>query len=144
MSKVYVVTKGEYSDFHIVCVFSDEMEAKRIADLIDGDVENYELDVVKAEDPGQDFFCVVLARTGKVEIYDDSRLDGFYMETGGRRNERCGLRTHKDDPWKCKDYWRLIWYGYAESKEHARRHVEELRRQILAGQRPAEVDFGKN
>lgn len=50
MSKVYVVTSGEYSDYHIVGVTMDEEKAHRIADLLsecdcdEAHVEEYDAD----------------------------------------------------------------------------------------------------
>jgi hypothetical protein len=40
--KIYVVTEGEYSDYHICGVFTKEKKAERYAYLIGGDVEEYE------------------------------------------------------------------------------------------------------
>jgi len=41
---VYVVTDGQYSDYHIVAVFGDKSEAEKCIELYgDGNIEEYEL-----------------------------------------------------------------------------------------------------
>lgn len=42
--KVYVVTAGEYSDYHIYRVFLDKSKAESYAKLLGGNVEPYETD----------------------------------------------------------------------------------------------------
>ena len=45
MNKVYIVTEGSYSDYHIVAVFSDEKKAKLYSlTLDDAGVEEYDVD----------------------------------------------------------------------------------------------------
>ena len=41
MRNVYVVTEGEYSDYHIVAVCENEEVAKKIAEVIGGEVESF-------------------------------------------------------------------------------------------------------
>ena len=40
---IYVVTKGVYSNYHIVGVYDDEIIAEKVADAIGARVEEYEL-----------------------------------------------------------------------------------------------------
>ena len=42
--KIYVVTKGSYSDFHIERIFLEEEKANSFSTLIDGYVREYETD----------------------------------------------------------------------------------------------------
>src|ERR1044071_5994213 len=44
MSEVYVVLQGEYSDRHIVAIFSVATTAQKVATAVRGDVETWELD----------------------------------------------------------------------------------------------------
>ena len=150
MTKVYVVGEGYYSDLGIFAVFSEERkaEAEKLDALLGmgSTIAEYELDGIEVDDPGMDCYYVELTRHGKVKrCYQQSRLNSDCE----RHEESCKLRTSKDD-WVdggdegSKNFWRISGSVYAESEEHAQRHFDELRRQILAGQRPAEVDFGKN
>ncbi len=70
-----------------------------------------------------------------VEIeFEESNTDG-------------SLRTsvaELDYPGRESGYWALHWEGYAKSKENAICKSNEIRWQILAGQRPIGVDMGKN
>ena len=46
MKKFYAVTAGTYSDFHIITITDNEENAERIAAAYDGDVEEYEDNIV--------------------------------------------------------------------------------------------------
>ena len=48
MTQVHVVTKGDYSDYRIISVFSEDSSilAQKLADSINGEVEIYELDTL--------------------------------------------------------------------------------------------------
>jgi len=140
-TSLFVVSCGEYSAKDIVAIFSDKIKADNLACLVEGDVEEWCLDAPMADDPGLDFYELELNRDG--EMTAPSKMPRL-NDNGQRHRERVYLRTHKDDSYERKSYWRLYWRGYAKGEEHARRAAEELRRQILAGQHPACVDFGKN
>jgi len=140
--KVFVVMEGYYSARSIEAVYSEDQEASanEYARLIGGDVESYPLNRPVPEDPGMDYFHVEMKHNGSAEVQEDDRL----AYSGERHESSAWLRTVKDEGWRRKSYWRLKWNGYALSPEHARRAANELRRQILAGQRPPGVDMGKN
>jgi len=143
MAVVYIVTVGDYSAYQIVAAFSEvrNADAEQCAELIGGEVEKYVLDQTQYEDPGMDFYNVDITHAGKVDCcFALPRLDG----DGSKQQASIALRTHRDYPSERKSYWRLYWAGYAQSEEHARRSASQVHREILAGQRPAGVDFGKN
>ena len=48
---IYIVTTGEYSDYHIVEVFSNFEDAEKFAELHGGYVEIYTIDRVKYDLP---------------------------------------------------------------------------------------------
>jgi len=139
--KVYIVTWGEYSDYHIIGVFINEDKANAAAKLIDGCVELWDVDLLRLVDPGQDFFVIIMKHNGDCKTHQRSRLDSDNAEP---RKPWCSLRTHVDHPYKRKSYWELEWHGYAKSKEHAVKIASDIRRQILAGKTPKGVDMGKN
>lgn len=151
MGSVWVLSVGEYSDRKVAGVFSDEHQAKEAADLTGGSSERFILDGLDAKDPGMDFFFVEMSHSGKAErCHAKARLsDGRWTDedegVGQKWKPSVRLETHLDNPYqKRRSYWRLFWEGYAKSKEHAIREANEIRRQILAGQRPPGVDMGKN
>ena len=139
--RVFIVTTGEYSDYRIRAVYSNREEADKAASLIGGNVEEFAVDKMQfLDDPGMDFFTVIIDRKGNASVFYDSRL----KEDGEKHEIVCYFRTNKDGYCGKHPLWNIQWQGYAKSEKHAVRHAEELRRQILAGQRPAEVDMGKN
>lgn len=153
--KVFLVTDGEYSDYKVVAVFSKKERAEEFTRLGEFEnVEEYPLDI-EFKDPGYDTYEVEINEEGVVRRHSNPFIRILpRINDKGIPTKECWLRTWKDsDPTsiayreglegKSKS-WRLFWIGEAKSEEHARRHVEELRRQILAGQRPEEVDMGKN
>jgi hypothetical protein len=70
-TKIYIVTSGSYSDYHIAGVFSDMSVAKEFADKYspyESDVEMYDLDVPKSSWTVK---TVTMDRHGNViNIYD--------------------------------------------------------------------------
>ncbi len=150
--KVYVVDTGEYSDCRVRAVFSSEQEADRISKLIGGNVlEPFELDAIELHDPPHDangFYELEMKRNGDaVNVCEYSLLsDGTYGEDGVGRlhTEFATFRTQLDNTYERKSHWRLLIGRYAKNKEQVIKIAADLRRQILAGQRPECVDFGKN
>ena len=47
--KVYVVTEGSYSDYHIEAIFSDKLKADIHAALISGDVAEWDVDNIEVD-----------------------------------------------------------------------------------------------
>ena len=142
MPKVYIVMEGCYSDRSIEAVFTEdqENEANEYARLIGGDVEEFPLNIPVPDDPGLDFFIIKMRKDGSSYVGKEPRLKC----NGEKCDSRVWLSTHKDIKWARKSHWVLYWRGYAKNQEHAVRSANEIRRQILAGQRPKGVDMGKN
>ena len=143
---VFIVTEGAYSDYCVAAVFTAKDKADEYAELIDGDVKEMKTDTPFV-DPGLDYFVVDMKKDGDASCFKHPRLNGV----GERHKESVIFRTVEDYPDGMngilrhpQNYWSLRWEGYAKSEEHAVRSAYELRRQMLAGQRPASVDFGEN
>jgi hypothetical protein len=49
MNKIYVITAGSYSDYHIVTVFSKKELADKFSNLTDCKVEEYEIDKMEPQ-----------------------------------------------------------------------------------------------
>lgn len=141
--KVFLVCSGAYSDYGVRAVYSEDQRAlaEEYTKLIGGEVEEYPLNEPAPEDPGLEWFAVYVEKSAKTQVQTRSRLD----RDGNRREEKVMFRTYEDCPEYSRwSHWRLSWYGYAKSQEHAVCQANELRCQILAGQRPPGVDMGKN
>lgn len=86
--KIYVVTKGQYSDYQIVGVFTDKLKAQALCDLsgeVEKDswygmrIETYESDIIDVQ--GKKFFFVRMQPDGKVlEVGEESSLAGIEDE----------------------------------------------------------------
>ena len=89
--KVYIVTDGEYSDYHIEAVFTDEKKAKQYAAIHRCDtIEEYEADTPQIEGE-TDVFVV-----HKIGI--NSRL-GFYVYDHYYTTEKISsVKTHCGTP----------------------------------------------
>lgn len=83
---IYIVTVGEYSDYHIAEVFSDFDEAEKFAELHSKGkyndeyyVETYTIDRVKYEEPEKyiEYFEVLFTIDGKVKNIS-KEYDNFY------------------------------------------------------------------
>lgn len=155
--KVILLMVGEYSDAHVVGVFSADRreEAEQLADWIGGYVpdDEYEVDKVDFETPPKDmrFFRIEMGKHGEVfnEDYCEESVLGSGEYVGGvlgkRRKEgyrvtdfeyllkRKGswVRNHYK-----KNHWRLEVYTYAKDKQHAIKIANEKRTRILAGNLP--------
>jgi hypothetical protein len=76
MSKVFIVTKGQYSDYSIHAVYSCPAEAARIAEIVRGRVEDYYLDEPDKYPKGKLFFRVDMEMNGdSASVRRDEPLD---------------------------------------------------------------------
>lgn len=80
--KIYVITKGEYSDYHIVGVAIDKEKAKRIAEVNSetwskANVEEYDTDAHDEALKNGCMYRVVKHKTGKMEA---RLMDGWQLE----------------------------------------------------------------
>jgi hypothetical protein len=126
MPKVFVVTRGSYSDYGIVAIFSSREKALEITRAPAGvedysdfnEIEEYELDEPRERLPG--CYRVTVEADGQVSTrYKAAWIDEqstepatIWSDTPEGKNRR--------------------FVGYGATFEHARRSAEELRRQTLA------------
>ena len=91
--KVYVITKGEYSDYSIYGVAIDKAEAEQMREYFsdeydEANIEEYDTDVMKCINEGQTFYCVSLdCKNDLVECEEDNNAIKFYQpgEIGHQR-----------------------------------------------------------
>lgn len=139
--KIYLVSVGDEGDGGIFASYSDRGEAARNALLIDGNVQEMELDSHILEDPGLDFFVFTIHQNGLIvgSLGKRSRLDDgarSWRSLGDRR--KVAWEFIDDGPGK----WRILCRTYAQSEEHARQQADSIRLRVLSGERPRCVHFG--
>lgn len=144
MGKVYVVTSGEYSDYHIDGMFSTEELAQKFIDSFkrheytEMDIEEWELDVHKdALSQGYLPFRVSMRQNGDVMSceHEDSSY-GFHSET-----PRDSFHSTVWNDQGAPKY--MVSHVYAKDQQHAIKIANERRGQYLALNRWGKGDGDK-
>lgn len=117
---VWVVEDGDYSDYCVIGVYSEEASALQAASMFGGDVSEWPLDPgVDEINRGLKPYYVAMSRNGgNVSTFQENSLPG---EKGYWIYESYGARKHI-----------LTTSVWATSKDHAIKIVNEKRIQILA------------
>ena len=119
--KVYVITAGCYSDYHIVAVTIDEDNAKRFVDAGFGEIEEYETD--KCTLPiGMLPYRVVICHHGYVY---SCYMDEFFFEDSCKED-----LTVKEG--EIAPNGNFIWKGFARDRVHAIKIAQDYRAKKLA------------
>ena len=130
MSKIYLVTVGAYSDFGIDSAWSTEAQAQKMAQIVDGEVQEYELDTPSRVNMRRGYVCYLDFSTNTIQatyetpIADDS-ITHMYEYT------QCSYKK-VDNVWRCfSDYTdselKLVVIGYGETKELAEKRAFDCR-----------------
>lgn len=124
----YIVTRGEYSDYHIVGVFSARDAAQsfieRITDRYDNpQIEEYILDAILPP-AGMDLWDIVMKRDG-ASVSAVINGDCFSWERGAIELVR--LNRFDGEP-----HLEILVQCFARDKEHAIKIANEKRAQIIA------------
>lgn len=83
--KVYIVTAGEYSDYHIEAVFTDSVTARRYARLdTDRNVEEYDVDSISLE-----FEEKLMSEYNIGYNFDTNKLVSIHNTTWEQEDEVC-------------------------------------------------------
>jgi len=86
MTSIYVLTEGDYSDYHIVGVYSTKELAKEAQSLYkDSQIEEYNLDHIPEHPPGMSAWYVNIS-DGKLDDISTSQVSPF-EETVPREDE---------------------------------------------------------
>ena len=122
--KVYVLTCGEYSCYHIVGVLLDEEQAKIAAEVMsdrynDVEVETYDTDELKFIKPGWKYWTIVFSERDHAIV--DTFRDDYCLGTLGE--PRHFTINHR-------------WYAdvYAEDEDHAIKNTSDKLSKYLAEQ----------
>jgi hypothetical protein len=130
MTDIYLVTKGEYSDYHIVAAFSTEAEAVAFAALIQGDVESQTLDPA-FPNPGVPRYLVLMeAVTGKVVRCKEIEALNEATRELYRSPVYILMSWHLSG--EAQPQGRIEVWCYARSPEHAIHIANDLRATIQA------------
>ena len=121
--KVYVITDGCYSDYHIVAVTLDEDNAKRFVDAGLGDIEEFETDECILP-KGMLPYRVVIDKDGCVwPCY----VNEFFFDNSYKEGLKEGLKEGKIAP-----NGNFVWSGFARDKDHALKIARDYRAKKLA------------
>jgi len=112
---VYVVTKGEYSDYHIEAIFS----SKQLADKFVGDNLNYNVEKYPLNLPSTEWFITRVSMVKDGSIWDTAIVKTTLIPEGL-------------DDWHPYLNGRLIWNVKTDNQDYAVKIVSEKRRIILA------------
>ena len=124
--KVFVVTDGWYSDYHIMCVCSTRekaLEAIAVHSLVEANIDEYELDAFNVPPAGMSRWIV------QMEVNGDTR-DAFttpFPITGQiapTKTDIARRNTHIYPPFSCQ--------CWARDREHAIKIANEHRVQAIA------------
>ncbi len=127
MSKIYAVSRGEYSDYRVVTLFSTKRDAELFIERHQrkwvhwNDIEEYELDSgVEKLREGWSFFHVHMHKDGSSEVeIEPTFIDNVPDQQFEPHNCVCG------NPW-------FNWYGWARDAEHAVKIANEHRINLIA------------
>lgn len=127
MGKVYVVTSGKYSDYHIIGVTMDEEKANRIADLLstnyydEANVEPYDTD--EFEKQWKDETVIFHCQLDNRRRYANHRVNAFipYGQDEKMLDYPLGVVHHFRD--EINDFYRI--YVRAKDIEHAIKIAED-------------------
>ncbi len=131
MTKIYAVSRGCYSDYRVVALFSTESDAKlfmeRNPDRYDewNDVEVYELDShVEKLREGFSHFFVRMRRDGSATVEPSSTFIGYAPHN-----------AFDGDPSRPESQ-SFNWHGWARDAEHAVKIANEHRLMLIAQEVP--------
>lgn len=128
MQKVFVVTDGEYSGYHIVGIFLDETKAKRCHELSlsQNDIEEYNLDEIKGDENIPDGYSRWMVLMFK---------DGNCNESPIKVNALCSYNKTEPKPYSDSTPDLYAFYVLAKDEQHAIRISNEQRVQLIAENR---------
>ena len=116
MSKVYLLTDGEYSDYHVTGVYSTRENAELMRGHIGGDIEEHDLD------PGIDKICAGRKLTN-IAIKRDGSVSGISLAKGIEIYARLLMHVYQTE---------LQLTCWAKDFAHAVHIAGEARRMLLA------------
>lgn len=132
---IYIVTQGEYSDYHIKAVFLDEQAAKDFVAICGGDIEDWQVGVPENAVYATIHCCQLWADDGSLRYETHPTYDykqWVLRDVGLWRVNRA---------WNSREQGQAI-QVYAQSTvslEHARKLAAEGRQEWLRAGKPREL-----
>lgn len=114
--KVYVVTQGVYSDYHICAVAATEEIAKKLQKIYSGDATIEEYDLNDAKDDVRVFYDVT---------FTDNKVSAHFDKYGNRES----IKFYKGNKWQSDC---LIVSVRARDVDHAVKIAQDRRAEYLA------------
>jgi len=146
MTQVYVVTRGDYSDYHIEEIFSTREKAQTYIDLINNkhnfygrvndDIEEYELDrdltLPKSPHKFETFYSVEIDRNGNIVACRETGYDVFHPEESQEHYRLWLKKEYNEQTGRFDIFYVLNGYDVnANSEEHAIKKMGEKRQYLL-------------
>jgi hypothetical protein len=139
MSEIYLLSDGDYSDYHIKAIFSTPEKRAAYKAIFGGSDEDMELDpeVPQEAAQGLTYYEVCLwkngDRYGDVKNFNAYSLDEYYRST--KEQVITPQKFYRKDAWEGRAlpdtlYWFYMW---AENPVHAVKIANERRLLKLAG-----------
>lgn len=134
---IWVVSVGEYSNYNVCGLFDDEHKGKaeEFAERIRGRVEDEPL-ILNPEHqeppPGQTFFIFHMEKDGTTKVISE---DSILTSDGALHNSSYSVHHIDGD-------WFMVVRVYARDEKHAVKIANEVRTQILAGDKPEQGSLG--
>ena len=122
--KIYLVSKGEYSDYRILGAYSTQENAETAADLFGGEVEEYEIDqYIEQIRAGLKMYQVSMKFNGDTWFV-------YELEQNQEEEHRLGWSFVGESYREIEiTLYASVW---ANSKEHAAKIVNEHRARMIA------------
>ena len=131
--KIYIVTSGCYSDYHIDTVFTNKKTAEVFADKIDGEAEAWETSPSDLIDKitHNKIFCVRMNKEGNTDLVMEEDFDVCDIENAIEK---------KTEIFKAVNGYSMITYMFAKDEKHAVKIANERRVQLIANNEWIEKD----
>jgi len=130
MKAVWMIDDGEYSDYHVVGIYSTKKNAETIQTLVGGEVRELPLNPgVESVRLGLSRWHILMLRDGKVEFVGREEINKYSF---GLDNAWVWERS-KAAGYKGKDIPDVLDYrGWAKTKKQAIKAANEKRAQVIA------------
>ena len=129
MKSIWVVENGEYSDYHVVGVFSTKENAERVNALTGGRgrVSEWALDPAIAElNKGYHFYSVAMSKDGTVRnVEREDEVATYHIQDARVMQPWVDMHDHSKGTY-------IIDHAWARDDAHAVKIVNERRAQMIA------------
>ena len=116
IEKVYIIVKGEYSDFHICAVALDEKTAEKLREAYS---DRYDKAIIEEYIPAKE------SEETRILYEVEFEHGGVFITTAEREDNETLMDINNDFTW-------LILRVFAKDKEHALKIAQDRRAEYLA------------